>query len=270
MYFTDEEKEIIKKISIKNRYSIDDFLNDTILDRENIKIGKALCSVSTKYDFHYFVRDSDEDCYLFKENYRSSLDKFIKVWTMLKETKLIIEINNSALNIEKNIRNLIIKNDKGIYVLNNILYFEFEDFLTKELIVIQSDLQDFINDGYKTKEEIEQEQEILARNQALADSRDSVKYAQESVIHSRTSVEISKISLKWTIGVAVVSGFISIISLGFSINSYNKETEVKVKNLNEINIQQLEAQLKLTNAELNNIKIKIEALQKPSQKSTNK
>lgn len=108
----------------------------------------------------------------------------------------------------------------------------------------------------QTKEEIEQEKEIQARNQALEDSRDSVKIARKS--------------LYWTIGVAIVSSLISIVSLALTINSNNKETEVKVKNLNEINTQQLESQLKQTNQELKDIKTQFEELQKKTQKSTEK
>ncbi len=231
MYFTDEEKEIMKKIALKDRYNVNDFLMDNF---------------------------SDEDISRFiplNEQHKLEINQFIYIWKLLLTIGFAIELRIPNTKIRNNLK-LFFKDVNEEIAFSNNIQFDYESFICNELLIFQQNLKDFINDGFKTKEEIEQEKEIQARNQALADSRDSVKIARKS--------------LYWTIGVAVVSGLISIISLGFTIKSYNKETEVKVKNLNEINTQQLESQLKQTNQELKDIKIKFEELQKQSQISTKK
>lgn len=113
-------------------------------------------------------------------------------------------------------------------------------------------IQEFISKG-KTHLEISQEEDKLAREQAIKNTEESLK--------------LTRTSLKWTKIVAITSIVFSAFSLFYTIWQGNKKNVVEVKSLNEINTQQLVSQLEMTNQELKDIKTKFEELQKQTQNS---
>ena len=152
-------------------------------------------------------------------------------------TKIDKIINSKKIKI--NIENFGIKESSG-YFINEELCKDYEDFLLKELIIFRERIQEFINDNFKTKDELNIEEEKKARNEALKDAKKSF----------------------W------VSVFLALLSVVVSVIPLFRDDKVIVKN--QINTQQLEAQLKQTNQELKDIKNKFEELQKQSQISTKK
>ena len=236
MHFTDEEKEIIKKIALKERYTLNDFFADNFKNRVTVKIIK---SYSSPFGESWYIIESESDVFIFQSSYKLVVNKFIYIWKILVNIDFAVELKIVDGKIKENSKNFFYKENGEIGFLNNIA-FDYEYFFRNELLVFQSNLQQFINDGFKTKEELRIEEEIKARNEALKDAKKSF----------------------W------VSVFLAVLSVVVSVIPLFKDDKVIVKN--QINTQQLESQLKQTNQELKDIKNKFEELQKQSQISTKK
>lgn len=242
MYFTDEEKEIIKKIAKKNRYSIDDFFKDNFIDREKIELKEQWNSYPLKgfytkdmiMDKAFLPSKQDNEIrrkcnkevtevYDFKEEYIKKIDVFIKVWNILKECKFTYVKSTTKDKVILNFRNFGSKKNEQIIEDH---CKDYEDYSLNEFIVIVDSLSQFIKDDFKTKDEIHMEKTLKSADNSF------------------------KVSL-WIAGISI---FLSVLSIGLSVFTIVKESEVKVKNLNDIKIEKLEKQLEITNKELGGIK----------------
>lgn len=234
MYFTDEEKEIVKKIALKDRYTLNDYLVDNTIERESHKITRDYSNPLTD---RINVIENNSIVYIFKDSYKLSVNKFIYIWKVLVNIDFAVELKMYDKSILKNAKNFFHRDEN-----NEIKYltdegFNYEYFCRNELLIFQQNLQQFINDGFKTKDELRIEDEIKARNEALKDAKKSFR----------------------------ISVFLAILSVLVSVIPLFKDDKVIVKN--QVNTQQLEAQLKQTNQELKDIKTKFEELQKQTQNS---
>jgi len=218
MYFTDEEKEIIKYIANKGSYSISSFFDDNFKNREVIKIEKEFQPTPNGWDFFpklaNFRISSETSAKVFEIEYTILLVNFIKIWNILKSINLVVDKSISPDKIKENFTNFATNNEISLE-----LCIEYETYCTKEMLVIKNQLKEFISNGYKTQDEIHMEK--------------ALKSADKSY----------KVSL-WIAG----------ISIALSIYAIVKDNEVKVNNLNEIKVEKLEKQLELTNKELVEIK----------------
>lgn len=239
MHFTDEEKEIIKKIALKERYTLNDFFRDNYEKRPKENLHRDWRAQNGWNNFAKLNGIILYDAYEFHADYQIELEKFISIWIILEKINLVSDKIINSKKIKINIENFGIKESSG-YFINEELCKDYEDFLLKELIIFRERIQEFINDNFKTKDELNIEEEKKARNEALKDAKKSF----------------------W------VSVFLALLSVVVSVIPLFKDDKVIVKN--QINTQQLESQLKQTNQELKDIKNKFEELQKQSQISTKK
>lgn len=235
MYFTDEEKEIIIKIVQKNRYGIVDFIEDNNLVESEVSLKENYTRMfffnanwSGRSDFgdngRIEAKDPVKKC---KNNYEEKLDVFIRIWVILENINLVHSVDVNVVKVKEVFRHFIHNNSNSGYEIDINTCRAYNNFIDKELMVHKEYLKEFINDKFQTKDEI----------------------------------NIKK-SFFWTRFVALTSIVLSIASLIYTVASYNRENIVKVKNINEINTQKLESQLKETTQELRAIKTKFEELQK--------
>lgn len=252
MSFTDEEKEIIKDIAKKDRYTLNDFFEDHFRERGEKKLSSNWDRY-TLSNFWFFdggqlglrnVTMSEETkIFIFDEEYKASTDKFIKIMNILKNMNMIITLKVDIQNVQNNFRNFgsiyttpfPTGETKEFFYIDDKLCKQYEEYCVIEFLVVQSDLQEFINNDFKTKDELRIEDEIKARNEALKDAKNSF----------------------W------VSVFLALLSVAVSIIPLFKTDKVIIEN--QINTQQLELQLKQTNLELQEIKDKFETLKKQSE-----
>ena len=236
MHFTNEEKEIIKNIAKKDRYTLNDFCEHYFPYRETIELKEGyysnlnICSVSVSNNL---------GIYLFDSSYKEPITKFLYLWKLLIDKNFAVELEIIDYKVSRNVRNFFELRDNK-YTFSNDCRYEYHEFWCKEIMILESKLQEFINDGFKTKDELRIEDEIKARNEALKDAKKSFK----------------------------ISVFLAILSVLVSVIPLFKDDKVIVKN--QVNTQQLEAQLKQTNQELKDIKTKFEELQKQTQKPLKK
>ncbi len=257
MYFTNEEKEIITNIAKKDRYSINDFFIDNLPNRKPEKLSSDW-NRFTLSEFWYFdggklgLRNIDmkqnSEIFIFENSYKTLVDKFVKIINILSNLNMIVSLKVDTQYVLNNFKNFgyIVKNefDSGDIRLSfhimDTWCKQYEKYCTIELLIIQSDLENFIHDGFQTKEEIERDEERKSRNEALRNAKKSF----------------------W------VSVFLALLSVGVSVIPLFKDNKVIVKN--QINTQQLESQLKQTNQELKDIKAKFKELEKQIQKPIKK
>lgn len=235
MYFTNEEKTIIYKIAVKEIYTLNDFFEDNYPDR-NLCVTESSYSPDVKGwentgKLMNLLMSQGTEGYEFKNDYLDLMIRFIKIWEYLDNNHYVVNKSINHDKIKKNFKNFIIKSS-----ISNEMTVDYEIYCTKEMVVIQSDLQDFINDGFKTKDELRIEEEIKARNEALKDAKKSF----------------------W------ISFILAMVSIAVSVIPFFKDDKVIIKN--QINTQQLEIQLKQTNQELKDIKTKFEELENQIQK----
>lgn len=252
MYFTEEEKEIIRKIALKERYSINEFFKDNFVNRKIIKISdewqyvlKDYWTRDRKMDEILISSKSDPflkqishiiEIYVFETNHKILLDKYIKVWTWLEKNNYLISKKISKEKIKLNFRNFGKIYNENYNTIDTTQCNDYEDYAFKETIVIQSDLKEFIDNDFKTKDEIRIEEETNARNEALKDAKKSFL-------------------------VSVIIAFVSII---VSVIPLFKDDKVIIKN--QVNTKKLEKQLEETTQELKDIKNKFEKLQTKNNK----
>lgn len=232
-----EEKEFIKELVRISQNSHNVFLAN-IIDRElnNVDIYLDYSNNLVEYRFDKILYDKDPDEFMFfARDFSWKIMRYVNLLKDLEKVGMLFLYQESPNRGNSRFGRLInnnpfIKSDlNDINAINSIIEY------SKKTILINESLVKYVNDGFKTEED-------LKHIESIKYSEKNLKVANESLESSLTSLEIANKSLTssnkslkyagWTLIATIV---IFIIGMIINVIIVNKEKEPLKINENQIN-----------------------------------
>lgn len=237
MIYTEAQKEIIRGIANREYTNIWEYIL-SITPEEDKKIEHK---ASTEHGFNWHI-------YFYNENLEKRVFNFIRITSntegkLLDFTKVCLDLRSHnlvfstspyghvILNLGCGLSHLLISDEENTIIrrISQFLYSNLSSELSVETGFIKKEyyypvpaLQEFIDNKYKTAEELKLEEQTKYLDHQLLLQKE----------HHNDQLQIQNTSLNWTKGIAITGIILSLITICLTIynNSQPSDRNVTLKN----------------------------------------